>query len=68
MGILTFGGHVTTCVMLAEEPASVIGRRAALAYVVGPNVARAYAGRGTDSKATPGARYGTDRRSADRHA
>jgi len=39
MGILTFGGHVTTMAMLTEERPSVIGRRATLAYVVGPNVA-----------------------------
>jgi hypothetical protein len=34
--------------MLAEELPSVIGRRATLAYVVRPNVARVYARRGTD--------------------
>jgi hypothetical protein len=54
MGILTFGGHVTTGVMLAEELSSVIGRRAALAYVVGPNVARAYAGRGIEKQSSAG--------------
>jgi hypothetical protein len=40
--------------MLAEELSSVIGRRAALAYVVGPNVARAYAGRGTEKQSSAG--------------
>jgi hypothetical protein len=58
MGILTFGGHVTTWVMLAEELVSVVGRRATLAYVAGPNVARAYAGRGTDKQSSAGSPIG----------